>query len=80
MWDGVARAGPRRVSSLGRLIFWRTFKPIFFKNLFNIYLVGAGKNLYLHLERYVRSLVWDPELTGNIFPIYSSDILAPLIV
>jgi hypothetical protein len=31
------RAGLRHVGSLGRLITWHPFKPIFFKYLFNIY-------------------------------------------
>jgi hypothetical protein len=29
-----------------RLMNWRSFKPIFFKYLFNIYLVGAGLNWF----------------------------------
>jgi hypothetical protein len=40
----LLRAGPRYVGAQGRLVIWRPFKPIFFKNLFNIYLVGAERN------------------------------------
>jgi hypothetical protein len=42
-----------------------------------VYFGGSGTNL--HFASYVRSRVWKPELTGNIFPIYSSDVLPPLI-
>jgi hypothetical protein len=40
-----------------------------------VYLGGSGTNLRFAI--YVRSRVWKPELTGVIFPIYSSDVLAP---
>jgi hypothetical protein len=51
----MVRAGPRRVRP-GQANNWRPFKPIFFKYLFNIYLVGVGriwfffkfKNLFLY--------------------------------
>jgi hypothetical protein len=43
---------------------------------------GGGKKLifYLHLQfsSYAWSGVWKRELTCNVFPIYSSDVLAPL--
>jgi hypothetical protein len=79
----ICGAGPRHVGAPGRLIIWCPFKPIFFKRFFNIYFSGAGEKLifnkHLHFACYVRSYVWEPELTGTIFPILSSDILAPLI-
>jgi hypothetical protein len=31
------------VGALGRLKIWSPFKPIFFKNVFNIYLIGEGR-------------------------------------
>jgi hypothetical protein len=41
------RAGPRPVGAPGRLLISRPFKPTFFKNLFNVYLIGAGKVNFL---------------------------------
>jgi hypothetical protein len=43
---GTLRAGPRHVGAPGRLIIWRPFKPIFFKNLFNFYLAGARRHWF----------------------------------
>jgi hypothetical protein len=62
----------------GRLI-WPPFKPIFFIYLLNIYLVGLEKNDFplTHFSSYVRRRVWKHELTGTIFSIYSSCVLAP---
>jgi hypothetical protein len=40
---------------------------------------GGGRGTNFHVASYVRSRVWKPELTGTIFTIYSSDVLAPLI-
>jgi hypothetical protein len=65
----------------GRLIIWPPFKPIFFIYLLNIYLVGLEKSDFplTHFSSYVRSRVWRHELTGTIFSIYSSCVLAPRI-
>jgi hypothetical protein len=69
------------------------FKSIFFKNTLNIYLVGVGRtdSLFIkivYLFLYIQSTnfiictersMWKPELAGALFPIYSSDVLAPHI-
>jgi hypothetical protein len=40
----TGRAEPRLVGTPGRPIIWHPFKLITFKYLFNIYLLGAGRN------------------------------------
>jgi hypothetical protein len=37
----------RHVGAPGRLVIWRPFKQIFFKYLFNISSVGAGRNRFI---------------------------------
>jgi hypothetical protein len=39
----IYRTGPRHVDAPGRLIIWRPFKPMFFKYMLKIYLVGRGE-------------------------------------
>jgi hypothetical protein len=49
----------------------------FISTLEAVYFGGRGTKL--HFASYVRSRVWKTELIGTIFPIYSSDVLVPLI-
>jgi hypothetical protein len=58
------RAGSRHVGATGGLIIWHTFKPIFFKYVLIIYLVGAGRNSFIlaftfrHLCKKSRVEAW----------------------
>jgi hypothetical protein len=74
----------RHVSVLGS----RPFKPIFFKQFLNTYLVRAERNwflytkiLYLFLHIVNNGFITCTERNNIliVFPIYSSKVLAPLI-
>jgi hypothetical protein len=61
----------------GKLIIWRPFKPIFFKNVFNIYLVVPGETdipSAFTFRQLCEGLPVETEPTGTIFPVYSSHI------
>jgi hypothetical protein len=66
----------------GRLIIWHPLKLIFFDISSKLIYWGRGGTYYLLIKTVYLSVnsKWKPELTGTIFPIYSSDVLAPHIV